>query len=158
MKRIYQIAMAVTLASITTVSHAGVKLSATNGTNFTSAATTFLPLNAAGATTVSFNLTAAKKMVLTFSTECSVDAPAGNSTAWVDIDIIVNGAVVSPTTGALDGFCSANGTAGFDGWETNSMTVVIPGIVGANSVRIQARLNAGATGLWFGERSLVVHD
>lgn len=158
MKGIYKLAMAVTLASITAASHAGVKLSATNVANYSAVGTVFLPLNTAGATSLSFNLDKAQKKVLTFSAECSVNAPAGNSSAWVDIDIIVNGVVVAPTTGNLDGFCSANGTAGFDGWETNSITVVIPGIVGANSVRIQARLNGGATGLWFGERSLVVHD
>jgi hypothetical protein len=158
MRTIYKMAMAATLASIAVTSQAAVRASATNGVNFTSVATVFLPLTSGGASTVSFNMPAAGKKVLTFSAECAVNAPAGNTIAWVDIDILVNGVVVSPTTGSQDAFCSANGTAGFDGWETNAITVVIPVVLGANNVRIQARLNGGATGLWFGERALVVHD
>lgn len=158
MRTIYKVVMAATLASIAVTSQAGVRASATNGVNFTSTATVFLPLTSSGGSTVSFNMSAAGRKVLTFSAECSVNAPAGNTVGWVDIDILVNGVVVSPTTGSADAFCAANGTLGFDGWETNSITVVIPVVAGANNVRIQARPNGGATGLWFGERALVVHD
>ncbi len=133
-------------------------MSVFNALNFTSVGAVFVPLNSAGATIVTFNLPAAGRKVLTFSSECAVSAAAGNSSAWSDIDIIVNGAVVAPTVGSADAFCSANGTAVFDGWETNAITVVIQGVAGANTVRILGRPNGGATGIWFGERALVVHD
>lgn len=104
------------------------------------------------------------RFVVTFSGECSVDAPAGNSIAWTDVDIVVLNAagaavrVLPPTVGAADAFCAANGTAGFDGWESNSITAVngagLP--AGLYRVQVRARLNGGATGGWFGERSLVV--
>lgn len=104
------------------------------------------------------------RFVVTFSGECSVNAAAGSSSAWTDVDIVVlnaAGAVVRtlpPTVGAADAFCASNGTAGFDGWESNSITAVngtgLPG--GFYRVQVRARLNGGATGGWFGERSLVV--
>jgi hypothetical protein len=104
------------------------------------------------------------RFVVTFSGECAVNAAAGSSSAWTDVDIVVlnaAGAVVRtlpPTVGAADAFCASNGTAGFDGWESNSITAVngtgLPG--GFYRVQVRARLNGGATGGWFGERSLVV--
>lgn len=104
------------------------------------------------------------RFVVTFSGECAVNAPAGNSSAWTDVDIVVlnaAGALVRtlpPTVGAADAFCASNGTAGFDGWESNSITAVngvgLP--AGVYRVQVRARLNGGATGGWFGERSLTV--
>ena len=61
---------------------------------------------------------------------------------WVDIDIVVNGVAVSPTAGDQDAFCSANHTAGFDFWNRISITVVIQGIQGNNTVRILGRRTA----------------
>lgn len=105
-----------------------------------------------------------QRIVVTFSSECSVNAAAGNSGAWTDVDIVVlnaGGAVVetlAPTAGAGDAFCASNGTAGFDGWETNAVTAfggtALP--AGAYRVQVRARLNGGAVGGWFGERSLIV--
>ena len=117
-----------------------------------------VPLNAAGATIVTFNLPAAGKKVLTFSAECSVDAAAGNFGAWVDIDIIVNGIVVPVTNQTADGFCSADGTAGFSGWVRPSITVQVNGVLGNNTVRIRAKGQGGATGIWVSDTALMIHD
>ena len=105
-----------------------------------------------------------RRFVVIFSSECAVNAAAGSSAAWSDIDIVLMnaaGAVVStlaPTAGNLDAFCSSNGTAGFDGWASNSvMAVAGAGLpAGIYRVQVRARLNNGATGGWFGERSLAV--
>ncbi|PZQ15883.1 MAG: hypothetical protein DI565_08645 [Ancylobacter novellus] len=95
---------------------------------------------------------------LTFSAECSVDAPAGNVTAWVDLDIVVNGVVVPPTVGASDSFCSSDGTVGFGSWATHSITVAVPLEAGKNEISIQARLSGGATGGWISNSALVIDD
>jgi hypothetical protein len=128
--------------------------------NFAGAAQVAIP----GMTTPLFVNPLNGRFVVTFSSECSVNAPAGNSIAWTDVDIVVLNAagalvrVLPPTVGAGDAFCAANGTAGFDGWESNSITAVsgagLP--AGLYRVQVRARLNGGATGGWFGERSLVV--
>jgi hypothetical protein len=153
-------AAALVLAAVATVAVAGVRLNAVRANNWSvnSPAAVLVPLTGAGASQVGFNLPAAGRKVLTYSAECAVNAPAGNNGAWLDIDVIVNGAVVAPTVGTADAFCGANGTAGFDGWRRNSITVVIAGVAGANTVRIVARGNGGATGLWLGDSALVVHD
>lgn len=128
--------------------------------NFSGAATVAVP----GMTTPLFFNPLNGRFIATFSSECSVDAPAGNSIAWTDVDVVVlnaAGALVRtlpPTVSAADAFCAANGTAGFDGWESNSITAVngtgLP--AGFYRVQVRTRLNGGATGGWFGERSLVV--
>jgi hypothetical protein len=148
------------LAAVATAAVAGVRLSAVRANNWSvnSPAAVLVPLTGGGATVVGFNLPAAGRKILTYSAECAVNAAAGSTSAWMDLDIIVNGVVVAPTAGTLDAFCSSNGSAGFDGWARNSITVVITGLAGANTVRIQARGNNGATGLWLGESALVVHD
>lgn len=139
---------------------AGVRVNAVRPSNWSvaSAAPVFVPLNSAGATTITFNSTVAGRKVLTYSAECSITAPAGNTSAWLDLDILVNGVTMPPTVGSSDAFCGANSTAGYDGWMRNSITIVIPVVVGANTIRIQARGNAGTTGLWLSDSALVVHD
>jgi hypothetical protein len=107
---------------------------------------------------------AGQRFVVTYSAECAVSAPAGDTASWVDVDIqVLNeaGAVVStlaPTVGSADAFCSANGTVGFDGWSTNSVTAVSPGNLPAGNfrVQVQSRTNSGATGGWHGERLLLI--
>ncbi len=153
------IALAIALVGVVSVSEAAVRTNQVRPNNWNAtAAPTFVPLNASGATVINFTLPAAGNKILTYSAECSVDAPAGNSASWADIDILVNGVVVKPTGGSSDAFCSANGTAGFDGWQRTSITVMIKGLKGNNSVMIQSRGNFGATGVWLGDTALVVHD
>jgi len=105
-----------------------------------------------------------QRLIITFASECAVDAPAGNTSGWVDVDIVLldaAGAVVhtaTPTAGSADAFCAANGTAGFDGWESNAVVALVPYNFPAGNYRVQvrARINGGATGGWFGERQLAV--
>jgi hypothetical protein len=154
-----KIALAAALSAVALTSIAGVRATHTRAGNFLFAGTALVPLNAANQTGIIFNSPAAGRKVLTFSAECAVDAPAGNTITWLDIDVIVNGVAVSPTAGNLDAFCSGAGAAGpGDAWVRPSITVVIPVVGGNNSVRIQARANNGAAGGWIGDSSLVVHD
>ena len=121
----------------------------------------FMPLP--NMTSLAFANAANQRFVVTYSAECAVNAAAGNTTAYTDVDIVVLdpfGVVVqtlSPTDGNQDVFCTANGTAGFDGWSRNSVTAV--GGVGLPAdnyrVRVRARLNGGFQA-WHGDRSLVV--
>jgi hypothetical protein len=159
------IALALAIASAAATAQAGVKASAVRagaGVNTTSPAQVAARLNhagAAGETTLSFNLGSAGKKILTFSARCAVTAPAGNTTAWLDLDIVVNGIVVAPTVGSGDPFCSANGTAGgLDGQVRRSITVPVQGIQGSNTVQVLARGNGGASGLYLGDLALVIHD
>jgi len=155
-------ALALALTGAGATAHAGVKANAVqsmfNWSRY-SPAEVFVPLNSAGATTLSFKLGSAGKKVLTYSAECAVAAPAGNSIAWLDLDIHVNGVIVAPTAGTGDAFCTSNGTETLgDGWVRASITVQIQGISGDNTVQIQARGNYGATGLWLGDSALVIYD
>ena len=159
MKSLRNAALALALAGLSAMSHAGVKASAVNGGLFTSSnAEAFVPLNNAGATIVNFNLAAAGKKVLTFSAYCAVNSAAGTTTAWLDVDIVVNGVVVAPTSGSGDPFCSANGSGKFDGYVRTSTTVSIQAKEGTNSVRILARGSPHATGLLLSATSLVISD
>jgi hypothetical protein len=98
-----------------------------------------------------------------FTAECAVNAPAGNTTAWTDVDIqVLNAAgvvvsVLQPTLGNQGAFCSANGSPGADGWQSNSV-IGVSGVLpaGIYRVRVIARLNNGATQGWYGERTLLV--
>lgn len=117
-----------------------------------------------GMTSPLFANAAGQRFVVIFSAECAVNAPAGNTTAWTDVDIVVlnaAGAVVQtmqPTGGNLDAFCSSDGSAGLSGWSANSVTAVggtgLP--AGNYRVQVRARLNNGATQASYGERTLVV--
>lgn len=138
---------------------AGIYTAATYSANFAfGTPTAFVPLRGTGVTTVSFNSPKTGRMLLTFTAECAVDAPAGNTVGWVDIDIIVNGVAVAPTTTAGDAFCTADGVAGFSGWVRASITVPVSVVKGANSVRVLGRLNFGATGGWISDSTLAVFD
>lgn len=124
--------------------------------NFVFAGAVILP----GATTAAFALAAGERFVVTFSAECAVNAPGGNFTANTDVEIVVLPVMVTltPTAGNADIFCSANGTAGFDGHARNSITVVGGGLpAGAYQVQVRARTNGPfGTQAWYGDRSLVV--
>jgi hypothetical protein len=106
-----------------------------------------------------------QRLVITFTAECAVDAPAGNPNAWMDLDIVLEnpttGAVVytaAPTAGSGDAFCSSTGTAGFGHWASHAVQALIPYNFAAGSYKavVKARLNNGGTGGWLGERMLSV--
>jgi hypothetical protein len=154
-------AISLALAAAAATAHAGVKASAVTTYNALRTSTpdeVFVPLNNAGATTISFNLSSAGKKVLTYSAECAAFAPLGYG-GWLDIDIYVNGVIVAPTANNEDAFCTAHGAEDDDPrYVRASITVAIQGILGNNTIRIKARGSGGATGLWLGDSALVVYD
>ena len=152
--------LALLLAGAAATAQAGVKASAIRPGNFVALSPNevLVPLNAAGATTLSFSLPSAGKKILTYSAECAVDALTGETGAWLQLDIYVNGVVVAPTSDTTDPFCSANGTAGFDGYVRASITVPVQGKSGGNTVQIKAKGGSNARGLWLGDAALVVYD
>ena len=107
---------------------------------------------------------AGQRFYVHFAAECAVNAPAGNTTAWTDVDILVlnaAGAVVQvlpPTVGTLGAFCSSDGSAGLSGWASNAVIGIGgPGLAAGNyRVQVRARLNNGATQGSYGERTLLV--
>lgn len=153
-------AFVLALAGVAATAHAGVKASALRPGNWVALSRdqVLVPLNAAGATMLSFNIPSAGKKILTYSAECAVNAAAGEAGAWLDLDILVNGVVVSPTNSTTDPFCTANGVAGFDGYVRASITIPLQGISGTNTIQIKARGGSGATGLWLGDAALVIYD
>ncbi|MBN8510996.1 MAG: hypothetical protein J0L57_20600 [Burkholderiales bacterium] len=154
-----RLGLACVVALAATTALAGIKASGYRAGNFSfTTPTALVPLTTTGGTALTWNQGSAGKKIMTFSAECSVDAPAGNNFAWVDIDILHNGVAVPPTAGSSDGFCSADGVAGFAGYVRASITVVIPAVAGANTVQVLARLNAGATGGWVSDTSTLIVD
>ncbi|WP_280154823.1 hypothetical protein [Piscinibacter sp. XHJ-5] len=116
-----------------------------------------------GMTTAPFFNAANQRFVASFSAECAVNAPAGNHTAFTDIDIVVlNGAgavvqTLAPTLGGTDAFCTANGTPVFDGWTRASATVVGGVGLAAGFYRVQVRGRVPIPfSASYGDRSLVV--
>jgi hypothetical protein len=114
---------------------------------------------------LNFANAAGQRFVVTFSAECAVAAPAGNTTAWTDVDVqVVNAATglvvqtLSPSIGTADAFCSANGTAVYDGWVRGSITLAgglgLP--AGVYRIQVIGRLNNLATGASYGDRALVI--
>lgn len=106
-----------------------------------------------------------QRFIVSYTAECAVNAAAGNTTTWIDLDIVaVNTATLAeftlpPTVGSADAFCSSNGTAGLaaDGWAMNAVNAV----GGANMpagyyiVQVRGRVSAAGTG-HLGDSSLVV--
>lgn len=120
------------------------------------------PIPLPGMTTAAFLNGANQRFVVTFSAECAVNAPAGNFSWFTDVDVVVldaAGAVVqtlSPTAGAADAFCTANGTNVFDGWSRNSVTAVGGLGLAAGNYRVQVRGRVPLGQAWYGDRALVV--
>ncbi|HVK98973.1 MAG TPA: hypothetical protein VM553_04140 [Dongiaceae bacterium] len=162
MNKLITMAVAGTLLGVSVASFAAVRAAHVRSGNWElsggSVVLAWVPLNAAGATTISFNLPGPGVKVLTYSAECAVAAPEGNTRAYLDLDIVVNDVVVPPTGRSYDAFCSSNGTVVIDGWTHPSITVAIPGKAGVNTVKILARRNSAATGIRLGDSSLVIHD
>ena len=165
MTTLRNIGLALALAGAAASAHAGVKVNAvrTGYAVYTnSSAAVQVLLNDAGDTVLTFTLGSAGKKVLKFSAGCGVHAPVGNTGAWLDLDIIVNGIVVAPTVGSGDPFCSSNGkgpgTISVGGAGRSSIIVPIQGLQGNNTVTIVARGNGGASGLFLSKSSLVIHD
>lgn len=149
---------AAALSVATVPASAVVQAFGSNAANFSfTTPTALVPLNN-GATSIPFNIPGAAnvRVAITFSAECAVGAPAGNTGAWVDIDILVDGVAVSPTNQVNDAFCSANGSAAVDGWATNSITVARLLAPGPHRLTVQGRLNNGATTGWLSDTATVI--
>jgi hypothetical protein len=160
MRALGNAALALALTAAAATAQAGIKASAVlPGTSVVpSPAEYFVPLDNTSATTLTFNLSSAGKKVLTYSALCAVQAPAGDGTAFLDLDIYVNGVVVDPTVGNRDAFCSASGTGDLDGWVRASITVPIQGIAGTNTVRVKARGTFNTTWLFLSDAALLIFD
>ncbi len=161
MRNLRSIGLAVALAAVASAASAGVRVSAhlkPGGFIINTPAAAFLPLNGAGATSLSFKLPSAGKKVLTYSALCAVKASEGDNDQWYHLDIYVNGKVVPATVDANGLLCGSNETAAFDGWVRASITVQVDGKKGDNTVRIEARPSGYAQGLYILESQLVVHD
>ncbi len=107
---------------------------------------------------------AGARFIVHFAAECAVNAVAGNTTAWTDVDVeVLNAAgalvaVLAPTLGNLGAFCSSDGSLGLSGWQSNAVIAVGGTNLPAGNYRVQvrARLNNGATQASYGERTLLV--
>ena len=90
---------------------------ATNRTNeiiFSDELAHLIPLDNNGATSINFTTTSPNQgVVITYNAECSV-AGSDNKT-WLDIDIILDGVVVSPTDND-NAFCTDHGTGALTNW------------------------------------------
>lgn len=149
------------LAAAIAPATAEVALYAARGTNFSFVTpTAMVPLKPNGKTSLPFVFNETNKgfRIITFSAECAVDAAAGVFTAWVDIDILVDGVALPPTNVTTDAFCASNGTVGLDGWATQSVSVAKKLGPGSHTVEVRARLNGGATGGWISDTALVIFD
>jgi hypothetical protein len=115
------------------------------------------PTTPPAATALSFTLPTAEQLILTYSAECAV---GGGTTfiRWLDIDVLLNGTVLSPTDNVEDAFCTSNGTASVDGWTRASITLVVPAVAGANTIQIRATIQNGTAGDsgWLGDSALIV--
>ncbi|MBN8487481.1 MAG: hypothetical protein J0M20_07130 [Burkholderiales bacterium] len=138
---------------------AKVLANAVHAGNFSfSTATALVPLNDAGNTTISVEnkKTKAIDAVLTFSAECA--ALSSTAAGWLDLDVLVNDVVITPTAGNLDAFCPYQVGTSFSSWVRPSITMVVPLAPGVNTVKVQARLNSGPTQGWVSDTALVITD
>jgi hypothetical protein len=85
----------------------------------------------------------AKPVIIAYNAECAVQGPAELIT--VDIDIVVNGAVIAPTaTGAA--FCSSDGGVGFGSFVNVISHVVATLQPGFNAISVNAARVGGPAG------------
>jgi len=123
-------------------------------------ATALAPLQSDGKTNILFKVTGTTNAVvaITFSAECSVDAPDGDVASWIDVDVLVDDVAVAPTGITSDGFCSADGSAGFSGWVRPSITVAVELAPGNHRVKVRGRRDFNATGGWLSDTATVIEQ
>jgi hypothetical protein len=122
----------------------------------------FVPINVIGGvarTDLPFNVPTTGRVAITFSAECAVDDPTGDTVkSYVDIDILVDSVAVPPSAGNTDTFCFAHGGPGFDLFTHPSVTVVKVLAAGRHVVKVLGRRNGPATGGWLSDSSTVVQQ
>lgn len=152
-------AAALTVAAVGAAQATGVSVNTAVNNFIFNAGTPVLP----GMVSPAFANGADQRFIVHFAAECAVNAPAGNTTAWTDVDIELRNAagaliaVLAPTAGNQGAFCSADSSAGLSGWQSNA--VIATGTTAAAGnyfVQVRARLNNGATQASYGERTLLV--
>ncbi len=153
-------AAALTVAAVGAAQATAISVNSAVGNFLFNAGTPLIP----GMVSPVFANGAGQRFIVHFAAECAVDAPAGNTTAWTDVDIELRNAaggalvaVLAPTAGNGGAFCSADGSAGLSGWGAHA--VIAAGstpAAGNYFVQVRARLNNGATQASYGERTLLV--
>jgi hypothetical protein len=136
---------------------AEVLATAVNRSAQTGTVTAALKLTGGGATSVGFNMPAAGRFQIAFSSECAA-ARAGNTPfEYVSIDILVDGVSHPATITNDDAWCSADATAAIDGWQHPAIVVAGRAAAGAHAVRVTVT-PAGGVGLayFIDDTSLVV--
>ena len=109
------------------------------GDNEACAPPILIPLTTGGATTRTFVTTRDnQRIVATYSAECSVKAP--NTTTWLNLDILVDGAAAAPTSDD-NAFCTSRGNNVLDGWVSASTTaVIVVAEPGFHSIQVRGSL------------------
>lgn len=92
--------------------------------------------------------------LVTFTAECIVN----NTTAYVSLDVVLDGVAQGATAGTDDGFCAADHTAGFDHPTTHSMTIPVSVQAGSHTIRILGSVLAGPSTAVIDDLTIVVHD
>jgi hypothetical protein len=117
----------------------------TTSTIFSDGAAHLIPQNNGGSTIGSFSTTAVNQTVIVhYSAECSVDAT--DTITWLELDILIDGVVASPTNGD-NAFCTSQGTNELDSWVTASaIAVVVVPAVGVHTVQVRGTLIGFAAG------------
>jgi hypothetical protein len=131
-----------------------IKLIVTRTQNDTNTTTgIFKALTQGGATSVSFNTTAASTVVkLTYNAECGVLGPAQ---AWVAVTVFVDGVEANPKNNTDFAMCSAASATTYEWVGAVRQSFVRVG-AGAHRVQIRVDLLNGATKWWLGDTSLVI--
>lgn len=140
-----------------TAAQAKVRAFGSNATPFVSGSSTFVDLPIKGtATSLTFNMPRKGKVVITFSSECSVD---GASTVWANLQITLNGKIVAPTEHDTT-ICTSDETVIHDAIVHISKSVVATAKAGNNVVKVKAKLAFAAPGITFRleDTSTVVHE
>lgn len=138
-----------------------VKLSATRTGTYRMGGNAWVPLNDLGQNQLSFNLPAAKKLLLTYSADCAViGTEAYGLIPAVDLDIIVNGKVVEPTAGSFHPvFCREAPNADPLANPTHAtIAVSINGKKGVNTVEIIAHTIFQVREMHLGYSALTISD
>jgi hypothetical protein len=124
-----------------------------------------LPLNVEGKKALYFSTESWTTVIVSFSAECSIDGASGTANeARVNIDIKVDGVILSPTNGGTDTFCSSNPSEALDGHAMSAINVLAKVPAGRHKVQITARAVTIATGelgsntFELNAMSLIVHD
>ncbi|HKY90400.1 MAG TPA: hypothetical protein VJM11_05140 [Nevskiaceae bacterium] len=125
-----------------------------------------VPLDVEGKTAIYFHTTETwSTVIVSFTAECSIDGASGTANeARVNLDIKVDGNILSPTNGGSDTFCSSNPSEALDGHAMAAINVLAKLPAGRHKLQIIARAITIATGelgsntFELNAMSLIVHD